>query len=274
MNYIEINIPVRDLTESEIMMAALADLPFESFEQGDTFLKAYIPEGEFELCRGEVDEIIRATGVAYTVCEIEQQNWNEVWESNFEPVDVDGRVVIRAPFHDEPAAAEVDVVIMPKMSFGTGHHATTWLMTAAVMDMDVSGLRGLDMGSGTGVLAIVAARRGAVHVDAVDIDEWAWENCRENVAANNVGDVVVPIQGDVSAIEGRVYDFILANINRNILLADMGAYVRALYPDGVLVMSGILESDIPAISDKAQSLGLTVAATRTRDGWAAIVCRR
>ncbi len=271
MNYIELYIPTRDALEAEIHMAELAGWPFESFEHGETFLKAYIRGDELPECRGALDEYLRGTGVECRFTEIEQQNWNQLWESNFEPVDVDGRAVIRAPFHDEPAEAEVDVIIMPKMSFGTGHHATTWLMTAGLLDLDVEGRQGLDMGSGTGVLAIVAAMRGAAHVDAVDIDEWAFENCTENIAVNGVADKVTPMLGDVSVIAGRSYDFILANINRNILLADMEGYAAAMQPGATLMMSGILEHDIPAIGEKARSLGLSPAGQRTKDGWAMVV---
>ena len=162
-----------------------------------------------------------------------------MWESDFPSVDVEGRLRIRAPFHDPAPAGEMEVVVMPHMSFGTGHHATTWLMSRAVLDLGVPGRRGLDMGSGTGVLAIVAARCGAAHVDAVDID-------------------------------GRHYGFILANINRNILLADMPAYAAALAPGGDLVMSGFLEADVPAITGAAAKLGLRTATTETRDGWVVV----
>lgn len=271
MNYIELYIPTCDMQQAEIHMAELADWPFESFEQGETFLKAYIRADELPGCRDALDEYLRGTGVECRFTEIEQQNWNQLWESNFEPVDVDGRAVIRAPFHDEPAMAEVDVIIMPKMSFGTGHHATTWLMTAGLLDLNVTGRHGLDMGSGTGVLAIVAAKRGAAHVDAVDIDEWAFENCTENIAVNGVADRVIPMLGDVSAIAGRSYDFILANINRNILLADMESYTAVMRPGATLMMSGILERDIPAIAEKARSLGLTPVGQRVKDGWAMVV---
>jgi ribosomal protein L11 methyltransferase len=272
MNYVELYIPTRDTLEAEIHIAELADWPFESFEQGETFLKAYIRADKLPSCKDELDGYLRGPGVECRFTEIEQQNWNQLWESNFEPVDVDGRAVIRAPFHDEPATAEIDVVIMPKMSFGTGHHATTWLMTAGLLDLDVADQRGLDMGSGTGVLAIVAAKRGAAHVDAVDIDEWAFENCTENIGVNGVQNRVTPMLGNVSAVSGHDYDFILANINRNILLADMDSYVAAMHIGATLMMSGILEHDIPAITEKARALGLSPVGQRVKDGWAMVVC--
>ncbi len=274
MDYIELNVPVADQMQAEIVTAMLADLPFESFAEDKGVLKAYIPKDALCDCKAEADALLAGLGIeGVTYIEIETQNWNALWESNFEPVEVDGACTIRAPFSPAPAAG-LDVVIMPKMSFGTGHHATTWLMTAELMKRDLTGLRGLDMGSGTGVLSIVAVKRGAACVDAVDIDEWAFENCGENIAANGVAEAVHPILGDVSAIADRSYDFILANINRNILLADMPAYCRALNGGGELLMSGILERDVPAVTGRAAELGLDTTGTRLRDGWAVVACRK
>ncbi|MFR5935366.1 MAG: 50S ribosomal protein L11 methyltransferase [Alistipes shahii] len=161
----------------------------------------------------------------------------------------------------------MEAVVLPRMSFGTGHHATTWLMSRAVLGLGVAGRTGLDMGSGTGVLAIVAAKCGAAHVDAVDIDDWADENCRENVAANGVADRVEPMLGDVGRIAGRRYDFILANINRNVLVADMPAYAAALVPGGDLVMSGFLEADTAAVTQAAAEQGMETVAAEIREGW-------
>lgn len=270
MDYVELNIPVSGAEQSEILTAELGDLPFESFAEEESALKAYIPKERLIGCKGAVDALLERYGLKGRYIEIETQNWNALWESNFSPVDVDGRVYIRAPFHAPADNGEPEVVIMPKMSFGTGHHATTHLMSAAVMRRDLTGKRGLDMGSGTGVLAILAVMRGAEHVDAVDIDEWAEENCAENVAANGAEGRVTPILGDVRAIEGRRYDFILANINRNILLADMARYVAALNPGGELLMSGILEEDIEAVRACAEGLGLRFAGYNLRGGWAEV----
>ena len=202
MDYIELTLDAADAEQAEILTAELADFPFESFEQEGARLKAYIPQERLADCKGEVDALLARYGVGRaTFLSIEPQNWNALWESNFTPVEVDGRLTIRAPFH-APAATEAEVVIMPKMSFGTGHHATTCLMASGLLDRDVTGLRGLDMGSGTGVLAIVAALRGAETVDAVDIDEWAYENCVENIRANGVETRVTPLLG--SAAQRRV----------------------------------------------------------------------
>ena len=202
MDYVALNIPCSDDEQAGILTAELADFPFESFETGDGVLKAYIPQERLADCKEQVDGLLARYGVAGRYISIETQNWNALWESNFPAVDVEGRLRIRAPFHEAAPAGETEVIVMPKMSFGTGHHATTWLMSRAVLDLGVAGRTGLDMGSGTGVLAIVAAKCGAAHVDAVDIDDWADENCRENVAANGVSERITPMLCDVSLIAG------------------------------------------------------------------------
>ena len=271
MDYIELNIPVADAEQAEILTAYLSDWPFESFQQEGRTLKAYIQQERMADCQTEIDALLAERGiVGARMVSIEAQNWNAVWESNFQPVDVDGRLMIRAPFHEAPAEGVTDIVIMPKMSFGTGHHATTWLMSAAVADGGFAGLEGLDMGSGTGVLAIAAVKYGAAHVDAVDIDEWAYRNSIENIAANGVSASVTPVLGDASAIAGRTYDFILANINRNILLADMPRYAAAARTGCRLCMSGILEADADAVIARAAEFGFSHVATRLRDGWAMV----
>ncbi len=314
MNYIELNIPVADPTTSEVLVAELAELPFDSFEEEPGLLKAYIPADKLPDCKAVSDDILATHGIeGARYIEIETQNWNAVWESHFEPVNIDDKLVIRAPFHapisnsfrvkngqmqglqsDEQGSVldvrdrvknehnaaggrfsrEIrEIIIMPKMSFGTGHHATTSLMCAEMLEHDFGGKRVLDMGSGTGVLAILAAQLGAESVVAVDIDEWAYENSLENIAANGVGDIVHSIRGDVSAIAGRRFDVVLANINKNILLRDMHSYVDCLSAGGLLIMSGIFESDIPAVERCALDLGLHHAGQRIKDNWACIVFR-
>ena len=274
MDYVELNIPVANTEQSGIVIAYLSDFPFESFSEDNDTLKAYIPKNALYDCKDKVDALLTDMGITGTAyIEIETQNWNALWESNFTPVEVDSVCTIRAPFSPAPLSG-LDIVIMPKMSFGTGHHATTWLMTAEIMKCDMNGMNGLDMGSGTGVLAIVAVKRGAKHVDAVDIDDWAYENCCENIAANYVADSITPILGDASAIEGKHYDFILANINRSILLADMARYAATLRSGGKLFMSGFLERDIETLTAKAAELGFDAVNTRLKDGWAVLVCRK
>ena len=274
MDYTVLHIAVSDDEQAEILTAELADFPFESFETEDGLLKAYIPAVRLSGCKTDVDALLARRGVEGRYAVIPTQNWNASWESDFPPVDVEGRLRIRAPFHDPAPAGEMEAVVLPRMSFGTGHHATTWLMSRAVLGLGVAGRTGLDMGSGTGVLSIVAAKCGAEHVDAVDIDDWADANCRENIAANGVADRITPMLGDVRRIAGRHYGFILANINRNILLADMPAYAAALDAGGDLVMSGFLEPDVPAITGCAEKLGLKPVATAVKEGWVTVHVRK
>ncbi|WP_289731011.1 50S ribosomal protein L11 methyltransferase [uncultured Alistipes sp.] len=274
MDFVALNIPVADGAQAEILVAELAEFPFESFESGSDVLKAYIPQERLADCKTEVDALLARYGVSGRYISIEAQNWNALWEQNFPASDIEGRLRIRAPFHEPAPEGEPEIIVMPKMSFGTGQHATTWLMARGVLDLGVAGRRGLDMGSGTGVLSIVAAKCGAVHVDAVDIDEWADANCRENIAANGVEACVEPMLGDVARIAGRTYGFIFANINRNILLRDMHAYAAALLPGGDLLMSGFLEADVPAVVEAAQAEGLAFVASASRDGWMMVHVRK
>ena len=247
MNYIDLNIRTNDSEQSEIFIAQLSDWPFDSFDDQEGVLHAYIRETDFAACREEVENLLQESGASFGTELIADRNWNEVWESNFEPIEVEGRCSIR-----------------------TGHHATTQLMVEEILDMPLDGLCGLDMGSGTAVLSILAVKKGAAQMDAIDINQWAYANSRENIAANGLEDRITPRQGDASLLAGRRYDFVLANINRNILLADMDAYTATLPAGGRLVMSGILEADIPCIVEKAGTLGLDFGGKRLLKGWAAV----
>lgn len=275
MDYIELNVKTSDEQQSEILVAELAEYPFDSFTTESGTLKAYIPHDALPDCKTAVDEMLARYGIHdQKYIAIESQNWNALWEKDFTPVEVDNEVYIRAPFREPRGASRLDVVIMPKMSFGTGHHATTWLMSREAAERDFTDKHVLDMGSGTGVLSIIAVKQGAMAVDAVDIDDWAYENCRENCKANGVEDKVNIILGDVSAISGKHYDTILANINRNILTTDMPAYRDSLNTGGELIMSGILEADIPIIRTRAEQLGLKYLGSRLREGWAAVIVKK
>ena len=272
MNYAEYKIFAPDAQSAEIVVAELSELGFDSFteydpEQGS--VNAYIPQQQNQLLRMDIEAYLRGVGYLFEVKVIPAQDWNSLWESNFEPTMVGSGCHIRAPFH--PANdAEFDIVIMPKMSFGTGHHATTHLMVEAILEEDMSGLSGADVGSGTGILSILAARKGAVVVDAIDIDAWAYENCIENIQTNNVQGTVCPVLSDASALQGKLYDFILANINRNILLEDMPKYGASLRKGGFILFSGILDADVADISRSAEQAGLSVEKTRSRNGWSLI----
>ena len=258
--------------QGDILTAYLAEFPFDSFDYADMMLNAYIPQSEFEECRDEVEDMLHNEGILdYYFEDIEQQNWNAVWESNFAEVEVKDKVLIRAPFHKaRPHYKGLEIIIQPKMSFGTGHHATTQLMVEALLNSEVKGKRILDMGSGTGVLAIVAAKLGAESVLAVEIDDMAEESVRENIELNNVGEKIVSVCGDATAIEGNKFDIVLANINRNVLLADMKAYAKTLSEGGELIMSGFLEEDIPLLVKKAKSLKLKLIERLSHNEWRAI----
>lgn len=205
--------------------------------------------------------------------EIQEKNWNEVWESNFEPVVIDNRCVVRAPFHKEYKDICYQINIEPKMSFGTGHHQTTRMMLEKILDLDVNQKNILDMGCGTGVLSILAAMKGAGNITAIDIDKWAIENTIENAQKNQINKIEV-IQGGKDIIADRKFDIILANINRNILLDQMERYSKALINSGLLILSGILAEDIEIISESAKTNGFTLTDKNSMNNWVLLMFKR
>ena len=248
---------VEDIADA--IIAELGDLGYDSFSYTDDGFKAYIPSNKFDEEQVKSLEILSFFQSLYTIswekAEIENQDWNKIWEENFTPILVQDRILVRAGFHPTIENIEHEIIIDPKMSFGTGHHATTALMLETILDMkpDFSGKKVLDMGCGTGILSIMAAQSGAQSVTGIDIDEWAYNNAMENIATNNLNNIRVLI-GDATLLDGREhYDIILANINRNILLNDMPAYVNVLNDKGYLIMSGFYTEDIPIIREKAES---------------------
>lgn len=268
MNYIEYNFTVSP-TEmgAEILMAELAEVGFDSFEDTPTGIKAYIPKNSWN--EQILQDIYLLSNpeftISYQITEIEQVNWNEEWEKNFSPIVVEDLCTVRANFHPVPNT-RYDIVITPKMSFGTGHHETTYMMLQQLLPLSLEGAKVLDMGCGTGILAIMAALRGAHDITAIDIDPWCVENATENVQQNNCSFITIK-EGDVSLIAGEQYNLILANINRNILLSDIPAYTQALLPQGLLLVSGFYEEDLPAIKEKCQEVGLTYLSHIERNRW-------
>lgn len=255
---------------SEILIAELGELPFESFVESEFGVTAYIQK---QLWNEHVlDELFILQSpefaITYTIEEIEQVNWNEEWEKNFEPINVDGKCHVRAPFHPK-TDAEFDIVIEPKMSFGTGHHETTHMMIQHLLEMDVRDMKTLDMGCGTAILAILAEMKGAQPIDAIDIDNWCYLNSIENAERNNCKQISV-YEGDAALLKGKHYDLIIANINRNILLNDMQAYVDCLNPNGVLLLSGFYNEDIPTIDDCCTTKGLTFVKKHERNNWVSL----
>ncbi|PID93579.1 MAG: 50S ribosomal protein L11 methyltransferase [Bacteroidetes bacterium] len=269
MRYLECRLAIVPYEEGkEVAIAWLADVGFESFVEESPLLKAYIPEEEFDsTCFREVlEQLEQSFQVSWETEVIEERNWNEEWEMSYEDVIVDEEVRVRAPFHEADERFKYDLEIEPRMSFGTAHHDTTRQMLAVLSEKKVSGLSVLDMGCGTGVIAILAALKGAVSVTAIDNDEWAWQNSLDNVKRNGVTLEAV-LLGDASLLRGKSWDLIMANINRNILLQDMSLYVEALEPSGELWMSGFYEEDLPQIRGEAERLGLTYLSSRASNRW-------
>ncbi|MBV2195527.1 MAG: 50S ribosomal protein L11 methyltransferase [Flavobacterium sp.] len=255
---------------SEILIAELGEKAFESFIETETGISAFVQKDLWDTNILEDIQILSNPEfkIEYTFEEIEQVNWNEEWEKNFEPIDVDGKCHVRAPFH-EKTSAEYDIVIEPKMSFGTGHHETTHMMIQHLLETDLVGKKTLDMGCGTAILAILAEMKGAQPIDAIDIDNWCYLNSIENAERNNCKHISV-YEGDASLLVGKKYDVIIANINRNILLNDMQQYVDCLNENGILFLSGFYTEDIPVISESCTSKGLTYVKQFERNNWVAL----
>ena len=255
---------------SEILIAELGEKAFESFIETETGISAFVQKDLWDETILDDIQILENPEfkIDYTFEEIEQVNWNEEWEKNFEPIDVDGKCHVKAPFH-EKTNAEFDIVIEPKMSFGTGHHETTHMMIQHLLETDLVGKKTLDMGCGTAILAILAEMKGAQPIDAIDIDNWCYLNSIENAERNNCKHISV-YEGEASLLKGKKYDVIIANINRNILLNDMQQYVDCLNKNGILFLSGFYTEDIPAISESCTSKGLTYVKQFERNNWVAL----
>ena len=276
MKYIEVNIslgqndPFRDL----LVDALGNEGPYDSFVETPNGLKAYVQESLFDEAwlKGQIEEMRTLTGCTYTFEALPDKNWNEEWEKQHTPVLVEAeggkKVWVRAPFHEHRDDVDYEIEIEPKMSFGTAHHPTTHLMLSYLTELDIAGRKVLDMGCGTAVLAILAKLRGAAYVEAIDIDEWAYNNALENAQRNGV-EITVRI-GDATLLGDRRFDLIIANINRNILLADMAAYASVLQPGGTLLLSGFYESDVPVLQQHAESLGLRLDQQKVRQSWTAL----
>jgi ribosomal protein L11 methyltransferase len=255
---------------SEILIAELGEKPFESFVESDFGIVAYMQKGLWSEDVLEDIYILNSPEftISYRIEEIDQVNWNEEWEKNFEAIDVDGNCHVRAPFHPK-TDAEFDIVIEPKMSFGTGHHETTHMMIQHLLAMDVTNMKTLDMGCGTAILAILAEMKGAKPIDAIDIDNWCYLNSIENAERNNCSQISV-YEGDAALLVGKKYDLIIANINRNILLADMKAYTNCLLSGGTILFSGFYKEDIPFINESCEENGLKFVSELERNNWVSL----
>jgi ribosomal protein L11 methyltransferase len=268
MNYIEVTIHTTNQSLREMLVAALAEENYYGLEEDEDFFKAFIQE---DLFNGEVLKSILATHqLDYQVNTIAEQNWNQLWESNFEPITVDDFVGVRASFHAPFSNIKHEIIITPKMSFGTGHHATTWMMMKAMQSIDFSGKTVFDFGTGTGILAILAEKLGASEVLAVDYDDWCIQNATENLETNDCRKIIL-MKGDTANVM-QPFDIILANINRNIIEDNLTFLVQNLRPGGTLLLSGLLTADEQPILAQAEALKLNHISTFNRSGWIAIRC--
>ena len=264
MDYIEVHIHTTSVEKREILISLLAEENFESFVESEEELKAYISVTNY--VRGIVEQICHKFEVEFTVKEIPGQNWNAEWERNFEPVLIADTCYIRAPFHAPRPGYRYEIIIEPKMSFGTAHHETTAMMIEVMMTLDFHGKRVLDMGCGTGILAILATRMGASLVDAIDNDEWAYANAIENVEKNHASAVNV-MRGDIDAAADD-YDILLANINRNVLLEHLPEYAKRI-KKGDLLLSGFYAEDLDVIRQTAKSNSFLFDSNITKNQWVA-----
>jgi ribosomal protein L11 methyltransferase len=272
LNYAELICRITNRDSAEWLMALLSEAGFESFAEGEEGFSAYIPTVYY----ADKEDYIRSVLenhpdlIGWEWQSIEAQNWNERWEKEYPPVWIENRLLVKASFHDPlPAASQaMSILIDPKMSFGTGHHSTTTLVCRRMLDMSFEGKDVLDMGCGTGILAILASKLGARRIVAVDNHPWASINTTENCDRNKVSNVLA-VEGDASSLGSEQFDVVLANINRNILLEDMSAYRLVMRPGAELVLSGFFEEDLPSIKSEAERNGLSYAAF-ARDGkWVA-----
>jgi ribosomal protein L11 methyltransferase len=273
MNYylFQWEVPVEN---RDMLLAFLGELPFEVFEETDAGIAAYLPESEDNFAIEEaVSELANRFASTYQKTFLPSQNWNSVWESNFQPVIVDDFCGIRAEFHDTIEGVQHELVIQPRMAFGTGHHATTEMMIRAMQTFEFHGKSVFDYGCGTGILAILAGKLGAMPIDAVDIETESYENTIHNALLNSVAHIKTYC-GTLQTVPPSTYDFILANINRNVLLQSMAELALRLKENGVLLLSGILQSDVAVIQDAAAACGLFPFLALQQADWVCLGLRR
>ncbi|MGL5317212.1 MAG: 50S ribosomal protein L11 methyltransferase [Bacteroidales bacterium] len=275
MKYLEFQFTITPANEinSDILSALLGEIGFESFVTTETGVDAYVQAGLYE--EEQLDELISnfpvEASITYTANEVVAKNWNEEWEKHyFQPIIIEDKCVIHSSFHKDIPQTQYDILIDPKMSFGTGHHETTSLMLTFLLEEEMQGKSFLDMGCGTAVLAILASKKGADPITAIDIDEWATDNAKENIALNQTANIKI-LLGDASLLADESgFDIVFANINRNILLNDMHAYVAKMNDGAHLFMSGFYKQDIPMIEEEANRLGLRLIHFKERNNWVAV----
>lgn len=273
MNYIELTLDINPKEPwTEIALAQLSDIDFESFTENDGRLQAYIQAPLFN--EGKLINILEFltandVSVNYSKKQILEENWNATWEADFQPVAIDDKLIIRAPFHECQTGFEEEVIIQPQMSFGTGHHQTTWLLASILCEKNLTQLQVLDSGTGTGVLAILALKRGAQIVIGTDIEPGAVENAHENCARNGYPSVDMRL-GDIDCVTERNFDIIIANINKNVLKIHLPHYAERSKTDGELYLSGFFVTDTKELIDAAEHAGFRHEATFNKEEWAVL----
>ena len=274
--YIEVSVRLDPFSDdsAEILMAELSDLPYDSFAVEEPFLKCYIPMAEYR--PSDLKVVLSGYGFAagFTAAPVEGRNWNRNWELSFQPIVVDGVVTVKAPLNVDVPRTRYNIWIDPQMAFGTGYHHTTYMMMQRMLSVPMRGLSVVDMGCGTAILGILAAKMGARKVFAVDIDAVAARSAWGNARWNKVGTRIETACGDASLLQMSTYDVILANIHRNIILEDLPTYVRSLRRGGRLLVSGFYEADVPAIVSASEALGLSLAGSSSREDWACLEFRK
>lgn len=274
MDFIQVDFSIEPCEEyvADVLAAELGEIGFDTFIPVENGIQAFIAAEKFDsdTLTQLISDFVFDASISFSVTNIESKNWNEEWEKHyFEPIIIDNRCVIHSSFHKDIPKLEFDITIDPKMSFGTGHHETTSLVIGELLNMNPAKKKVLDMGCGTSVLAILAAMKGATDLLAIDIDEWCTENSAENVALNKVSGIKI-LQGGAELLDGLHFDIILANINRNILLADMEKYAGCLTKGGELYMSGFYKEDIPLIEAEANRNGLELTHFKLKNNWAVV----
>tara|TARA_B100002052_G_scaffold109035_1_gene100506 strand:+ start:16094 stop:16927 length:834 start_codon:yes stop_codon:yes gene_type:complete len=269
MQYFELDIRLKEVSLfADILVAKLNEIEFESYIEDENGLKAYIQTKRLNngAVKDIMSEVSEQTELSYRINKVKEENWNLKWESNYNPVFVNKSCVIRAQFHNSFPEIKHEIIITPKMSFGTGHHETTLLMMNEMFSLDFKNKSVLDMGSGTGVLAILASKLGARKLIGIDNDHWSFNNAKENSKLNNISNVHF-ILGNVNSIKNSKFDIILANINRNVILNDIEIYVNAMNVSADIFLSGFLEEDISLVLNKSNELGLKLIVSKNKNKW-------
>ena len=268
MEYTQVSFAIQDPGLQEMLAALLTDVGYEGFEFQSETMEAFIPTPQFDeaTLKDLMGSFSGFKNTGFTSGVIPETNWNELWEKGYSPLRIGNDLYVRASFHPPDPSARYELIIDPKMSFGTGHHETTHMMSEMLLAQSPAGCSVLDFGSGTGILAILAAKMGAKEVLAIDHEEWAYNNCLENIALNHVPSVTV-IHGDEQAIPSRTFDIILANVNKNIIMSTIARLSEAVKPDGFIYLSGLLQDDEAAVLKEASTHGLRFSGKRSGNSW-------